>query len=212
MPFHRLVLASASPRRLRLLREIGLDPLVLPVSIEERGIPGESAREMVLRLSEAKGRAAAGSLPDSGESSLILAADTAVVLGKRVLGKPRSAEEAHEMLRRLRRRAHEVLTGVFLLRTDDGRSVRAVESSRVRFRDYEDQAILDYVAGGEPMDKAGAYAIQGGGARFVEVLEGSRSNVIGLPVERMAAWLDRIGLRTEQLRPRDQELDSTNCP
>jgi len=176
---------------------------------------------MVLRLAEKKGRAAARRLPDPDAPSVVLAADTAVVLGSRVLGKPGCAEEACEMLRLLRSRSHEVLTGVFILRTDDGRVVREVESSRVRFRDYDDRAIRDYVADGEPMDKAGAYAIQAGGARFAEAVEGSWSNVVGLPVERLEAWLSRLGLGLADLAarsategpgagPEDQLLDSTN--
>jgi len=210
MPLHRLVLASASPRRLLLLREIGLSPLVRPVRIEERPAAGETPRAMVLRLAEAKGRAAAAELSEPEGASVILAADTAVVLGRRVLGKPASAVEARAMLRLLSGRTHEVLTGVFLLRTDDGRSARGVESSRVRFRDYGDRTIREYVAGGEPMDKAGAYAIQGGGARLAEAVEGSRANVIGLPVERLEGWLARIGLDLDRLGRDGQEADSAN--
>jgi len=210
MDRYRLVLASASPRRLRLLREIGLAPLVRPVRIEERLAGGETPREMVLRLAEAKGRAAAGLLGGAGRRAVILAADTAVVLGQRVLGKPGSPAEARAMLRLLRGRTHEVLTGVFLLRADDGRSVRCVESSRVRFRDYDDATIDGYVAGGEPLDKAGSYAIQGGGEQLAETVEGSRANVIGLPVERLGSWLSGLGLSLAQLGEEDQPADSTN--
>jgi septum formation protein len=207
---YRLVLASASPRRLWLLREAGLRPLVRPVRIEERAVAGETPRAMVLRLAEAKGRAAAGELAEAERPGVILGADTAVVLGLRALGKPESPAEARAMLRLLRGRTHEVLTGVFLLRTDDGRTARAVESSRVRFREYDDRTIREYVAGGEPMDKAGAYAIQGEGARLAEAVEGSRANVIGLPVERLETWLARIGLELEQLGPEGQPADSAN--
>lgn len=214
---HRFVLASASPRRLRLLRGIGLDPLVLPVQVEERAVPNEAPRTMVLRLAEKKGRAAARRLTDADAPCVILAADTAVVLGRRILGKPASAAEARAMLRLLRGRTHEVLTGVFILRTDDERTVREVECSHVRFRGYDEAAIRDYVAGGEPLDKAGAYAIQGGGARLAEGLEGSWSNVVGLPVEKLEAWLSRIGLNRSDLalesesagRP-GQPFDSAN--
>lgn len=217
MPRYRLVLASASPRRLDLLRGIGLLPVVRPVRIEESLAQNESPRSMVLRLAEAKGRAAARQLDDPGAADVVLAADTAVVLGRRVLGKPGSPAEARAMLALLRGRTHEVLTGVFLLRTDDGRSARAIESSRVRFRAYDDETIRGYVEGGEPMDKAGAYAIQGGGARLAEAVEGSRANVIGLPVERLDSWLARIGLELSQLEgaepgsaPDGQPADSTN--
>lgn len=190
-----LYLASASPRRLALLRQIGLDPVARPAAVAERPLPGESPRDLVLRLAELKGRtAAAGIAADGDADALILAADTAVVLNGDVLGKPESGAAAEEMLRRLRGRKHEVLTGVFLLRTDDGRSLAEVESTGVRFRDYDDATIRDYVAGGEPLDKAGAYGIQGRGALLARSIDGSWSNVVGLPVERLPLWLERIGI------------------
>ena len=103
------------------------------------------------------------------------------------------------MLRHLRGRTHEVLTGVWIARTDDGSSVAGLESTAVRFRNYDDALIRAYVATGEPLDKAGAYAIQGRGALFAEQIEGSWSNVVGFPLERLPGWLRRIGLTIEQL-------------
>jgi septum formation protein len=156
---------------------------------------GESPGAMVCRLAELKGRTLASRIaPESEDGALILAADTAVVLDDEVLGKPVDAGEAEEMLRRLRGRTHEVLTGVFLLRTDDGRSVCEIEATRVAFRAYDDATIRDYVAGGEPLDKAGAYGIQGRGALLTQGIDGSWSNVVGLPVERLPLWFDRIGI------------------
>jgi septum formation protein len=191
----RLHLASASPRRLQLLRQIGLDPIARPARVEENVLRGESPPELVRRLAELKGRTAASRIaPQSGDGALILAADTAVVLDGDVLGKPKDARQAWDMLQRLRGRTHEVLTGVFLLRTDDGRSVCEHETTRVTFCEYDDAIIRDYVAGGEPLDKAGAYGIQGRGALLARGLEGSWSNVVGLPVERLPRWLDRIGI------------------
>jgi len=191
----RLYLASASPRRLQLLGQIGLDAVARPACVEERVLPGESPAEIVRRLAELKGRTVASRIAtESDDEALILAADTAVVLDGDVLGKPEDAGQAEEMLRRLRGRTHEVLTGVFLLRTDDGRSVCEGEATRVMFRDYDDTMIRDYVGGGEPLDKAGAYGIQGRGALLTERIEGSWSNVVGLPVERLPLWLDRIGI------------------
>lgn len=195
-PF-RLYLASASPRRLQLLRQIGLAPLPRPALLEERAEDGERPTTLVRRLAETKGRAVVPQIAcesAAAGTALILAADTAVVVAGEVLGKPTDPADAERMLRRLRGRTHEVLTGVFLLRTDDGRSVCEVESTRVTFGELGDETIRDYVAGGESLDKAGAYGIQGRGALFVERIDGSWSNVVGLPVERLPAWFARIGV------------------
>jgi septum formation protein len=197
----RLILASRSPRRIELLAQLGLVPTrVLPTDIEESSVPGEDPRELVLRLAEAKGRAALGRLGRGEPPALVLAADTAVVLEHSVLGKPRDAEHAARMLRLLRGRIHEVLTGVFLLRTDDGRSTVGVATTRVRLRDFDEETIRRYVASGEPMDKAGSYGIQGEGSRFVESIEGSWSNVVGLPLEPLREWASRIGVELGELR------------
>ena len=111
-----------------------------------------------------------------------------------MLGKPRDTAEAALMLAELRGRTHEVLTAVFLARTDDGRATTGVESTRVRFREFEDETIRDYVASGEPLDKAGAYGLQGRGVLLTERIEGSWSNVVGLPLERLPEWLARLDL------------------
>ena len=196
----RLYLASGSPRRLRLLREIGLDPHPVPQQMAEHGQPLESARDMVLRLAEAKARIGAAGIPDSAPPGVVLAADTAVVAAGEILGKPRDAADAEAMLRRLRGKTHEVLTGVFLLRTHDPRSTSGIECTRVRFREVDDATIRAYVATGEPLDKAGAYGIQGGGAMLSESVDGSWSNVVGLPLERLPGWLRRLGVELHQLR------------
>jgi septum formation protein len=190
----RFYLASASPRRLELLREIGVDPRCVPADLDEAVAPGESPRRRVLRLAEAKGRAVAERL--RGEpAGLILAADTAVVIDGEDLGKPADAAAAETMLQRLRGRDHDVLTGVFLLRTDDGRHHAGVDATLVRFREYDRRTIRAYVASGEPLDKAGAYGIQGrGAALLVQRIEGSWSNVVGLPLERLPEWMGKIGL------------------
>jgi septum formation protein len=195
----RLVLASASPRRSELLRQAGHDPLVLPADVPEPRLEGESPETMVGRLAEVKARAVVPALARDSGPYLVLGADTAVVLDGRVLGKPGDPAEARSMLRSLREREHEVLTGVFLLRTDDGRGTTGVGRTRVNFSTYDDEWIESYVAGGEPMDKAGAYAIQGGAASVVTGIEGSWSNVVGLPLECLPAWLDRIGLAFDRL-------------
>jgi septum formation protein len=189
-----LILASASPRRLALLMELGLTPKVVPAHVDESMENGEPPQAYVMRLAEAKCRAV-GRLPEfAGKRFLVVAADTAVVVGDRTLGKPAGEAEAVEMLRLLRGRRHEVLTAVFLLRCDDGRFAGGVDSTRVHFGDYDERAINDYVAGGEPLDKAGAYAIQGGGRRLATKVEGSWSNVVGLPLEKMSLWMSEIDL------------------
>jgi len=194
MSRHRIVLASASPRRLDLLRQMGVEPDVRPASLLEEPLPGETPSEQALRLAEAKGRAVAAALADGGLPSVVLAADTIVVTDGSPLGKPASPDQARDMLRRLSGRVHEVLTGVWLGRTDDGRSASLVETSRVRFHSCPESVVRWYVSTGEPMDKAGAYAVQGLGALLVAEVEGSWTNVVGLPVEKLAPMLNRIGL------------------
>ena len=194
-----LYLASASPRRRVLLERLGLKPIVRPAPIDERPAPGETPEALVLRLAETKGRWLERHLADPA-SGLVLAADTAVVLDGSVLGKPVDRAEAASMLRRLRGRVHEVLTGVFLLRRDEERSTCAFDRSRVHFRAFDDATLEAYVQSGEGDDKAGAYGLQGAGARLVERVDGSWSNVVGLPLERLPGWLESIGIDLEELR------------
>jgi len=204
----RLVLASASPRRQALLRRLGLSPEVLPSDLPEQALPGESPRATVTRLAEAKGRHVLARLGDSAPACVVLAADTAVVLDGQVLGKPSDGADSTRMLRALSGRTHEVLTAVFLVRTDDDRALCEVERSRVRFREYDERTIAEYVASGEGGDKAGGYGIQGRGARLAAAVEGSLSNVVGLPIERLADWLARIGVDLDRLRERGADLTS----
>jgi septum formation protein len=195
----RLVLASASPRRLDLLRHLGLTPVPRPSNLHEDVLPEESPRDLVLRLAEAKGRSVASSLGPDEPASVVLAADTGVVIDGHALGKPRDPEDARSMLRTLRGRTHQVMTSVFLLRTDDGRHTCDLERTRVTFRDYDEATIDAYVSTCEPLDKAGAYGIQGGGADLVDRVEGSWTNVVGLPLERLDGWLARIGVDLKRL-------------
>ncbi len=195
----RLYLASASPRRLTLLRQVGLDPTPLPQHVDEGTVDGETAQARVLRLAETKGRSAESVLAESDAPALIVAADTEVVLAKEVLGKPRDSDHAKATLRRLRGREHHVLTGVFICRADNGSSVSGVESTCVRFRTFDEATISAYVASGEPLDKAGAYGIQGRGALLTAGIEGSWSNVVGFPLERLPDWLHEIGVDLHEL-------------
>jgi nucleoside triphosphate pyrophosphatase len=179
----RLVLASASPRRARILRELGVAFRVVVSHADETLRPDEEGGAAVERLARAKALAVA-----SGETLPVLAADTEVVCDGRILGKPRDEDDAGAMLRRLRGRTHEVLTGVCIV--DRGVACSGVERSRVTLAPMSEGEIRWYVATGEPLDKAGGYHVDGKGALFVEGVEGSPSNVAGLPV-RLALRLFR---------------------
>ncbi|MEM1178062.1 MAG: Maf family protein [Acidobacteriota bacterium] len=172
----RLILASGSPRRRDLLAGLGLHPDVRPVDIDESPRPGEDATTYVSRLAREKARERA----EPGE--LILAADTVVALDGQLLGKPSDRDDAKRMLRSLSGRGHHVLTGVAVYEPAADRLEVEVVSTAVHFNALSDDEIEWYVDGGEPMDKAGAYGIQGQAAIFIERLEGNYSNVVGLPL------------------------------
>lgn len=176
-----LILASASPRRVELLQEVGVEFEQIPAYIDESVLGDEPPEEYVVRLAEAKARAV------WRRGTRTLGADTVVVLGTEVLGKPEGPSHAWRMLRGLSGRAHRVLTGVAVF---DGDSCDTLcEETRVSFRHLEDHEIESYIVGGEPLDKAGSYGIQGEAARFVESVSGSYSNVVGLPVEAVLPML-----------------------
>jgi septum formation protein len=187
-----LVLASRSPRRAELLRLVGARFEVVPAEVDERPLADERAEAHVLRLAEAKARAAAHAAnagPEGDErggagggETLVLGADTIVTLDREILGKPSGREEAARMLRALSGRVHEVWTGLFLYDPARSRGVGEAVRSIVKFARLSDDEIERYVATAEPLDKAGAYAVQGYGAVFVEAIEGSYSNVVGLPL------------------------------
>jgi septum formation protein len=183
----RLVLASSSPRRAALLREAGFTFDVAPVEVDEALHAGEAAEAYVERLARAKAAAAAPHAPDA----VILGADTTVVVDGQVLGKPLDSADAGRMLRLLSGRTHEVLTGICV--RADRRSLIHVEPSRVRMATLNDAEIDWYVATGEPFDKAGGYAAQGLASRFIESIEGSYSNVVGLPVASVYHLLNQLG-------------------
>jgi septum formation protein len=181
----RLLLASTSPRRAELLRAAGFEFDVAPSDVDETPLPGERPREYVLRLAIEKARVAR---PAPGQ--VVLGADTTVVIDEIILGKPATAEEATAMLSRLAGRVHEVWTGVALRK--DGREVSEVDITRVEFAPMTTAEIAWYVASGEPEGKAGAYAVQGLASRFVTHIEGSYSNIVGLPVALVYQLLGRL--------------------
>ena len=182
----RLILASGSPRRRELLAKMGYEFEILVPDVDEH-VQGP-AREVVDILSRRKADAAAAQLRDG----VIIASDTLVSMNGDVLGKPGDEADAHRMLRELSGHTHEVYTGVTLADAADGRRLSRVVCTRVRFRNLTDDEIRTYIRTGEPMDKAGAYAIQGGAHGFVEGLEGSYENVIGFPVDDIQAMLDEF--------------------
>jgi septum formation protein len=184
-------LASASPRRSELLRQIGVRFEVRPAALDERQLPNEAAAAYVLRLAAAKADAVGATLPPEAQAP-VLAADTAVVLGGEVLGKPADAEAALRMLERLSGRAHLVLTAVAL--RCGGATMTALSESEVRFRATTAAERRAYCATEEPLDKAGGYGIQGRAAVFVESLRGSYSGVVGLPLYETALLLERCGV------------------
>ena len=181
----RFVLASASPRRRELLAAAGLEVDVDPVDVDERQLTGEPAAAYVERVARLKAAAGAARHPQR----VVVGADTAVVIDGDVLGKPRDAADAGSMLRRLSGRDHDVITGVAV--ASAGRVESFVERTRVTMAPLSAGDIEAYGASGEPLDKAGAYAIQGGARRFITGYEGSYSNVVGLPMERLSAILSR---------------------
>ncbi len=189
-----LVLASASPRRKELLSQIGYDFRVVPSDIPEIRHPGETPAAFVGRLAYEKAKSVFGRLQQelTGERLVVLGADTIVLAAEEVLGKPRDTQDAVRMLRLLSERIHQVITGVCLF--SNGSTEVAIESTWVEMREIADTEIAEYVATGEPMDKAGAYAIQGYAARWIPRIQGCYFNVVGLPLALVSGLIERQGL------------------
>jgi septum formation protein len=215
----RIILASSSPRRIELMKNLGFKFEVIPSNIEEMIDANKTPAQMVIELAKKKGRAVyesavAKSQSDSSASSttsvtdsegkagggrtMILSADTTVVLDQRLIGKPTSEDDARLMLRMLSGRVHDVFTGVAIIvkGPQDKAPVEylSFEMSHVFFRGVTDAEINSYVATGEPMDKAGAYALQGIGSAFVQKIEGCFTNVIGLPIPLVVSMMRRAGI------------------
>ena len=187
-----IILASASPRRRELLHQFGLRPEVRPQQLDESAVPGESPAGLAARLASAKCRQAVES--SSGQDQIFLAADTVVVHRETILGKPRDMDDARRMLELLGGQVHQVLTAVSLHRSGNGAQIDRIRATDVRFRTLDRRWIDWYLATGEPVDKAGAYGIQGRGAVLVDSIRGSWANVVGLPVEMLPEWLAELGV------------------
>jgi septum formation protein len=196
LPGSVLILASASPRRAELLTAAGIPFEVRPAAVDESIHPGEDARGYALRVATEKAR----SVLASSDGRPVLAADTVVVVNGQILGKPVDPDDAARMLRLLSGRTHEVLTAVVLVPVGNGEHPRErimnaqVEVTAVEFARLDNDEIDWYVRTGEPSDKAGAYAIQGAASRFVTRIQGSYSNVVGLPMALVYAMCSRAGI------------------
>jgi septum formation protein len=188
----KLVLASASPRRAEILRNAGFAFAAQPALLDESRRPAELPVDSVRRLALEKARAAAESCRPSGEC-LFVGADTIVEAGEEILGKPESEEDARRMLRRLSGQVHEVHTGLALLLRPGAMERVVAETTRVAFAPLSHAEIESYIATGEPFGKAGAYAIQGVGGRYVTRIEGSYFNVVGFPLARFYSLLQEFG-------------------
>jgi septum formation protein len=187
----QIYLASRSPRRRELLTQVGVRFAVLEADTDETRHPGEQPEDYVLRLALEKARAVRQSMPRADDRP-VLGADTAVVIGERILGKPEDREDALGMMRLLSGRAHRVLTAVALIGTDGERT--DLSETRVTFRTLDEDEVLRYWRTGEPRDKAGGYGIQGYGALFVSGLNGSYSGVMGLPLFETGRLLSQVGI------------------
>jgi septum formation protein len=188
----KLILASASPRRAEILAAAGIPFETHPTNIDELRRAGESTVQLVERLARTKAETAARAMR-SAEPAIILGADTVVVLGDEVLGKPLDAANAREMLMKLRGREHQVITGFAAMHVSDGAIRLGHETTRVWLMPMSDADVDDYVATGEPLDKAGAYAIQGVAGKFIPKIEGDYFNVVGLPLARVWQALTELG-------------------
>lgn len=184
-----IILASGSPRRKELMEMLGVPVKIIPAKGEEKAPEGASPAELVMALASAKGREVAALCE---KDDVIVAADTIVWVNGGVYGKPRTKEQAFEMLSVLSGNTHEVYTGISIIK--NGREELEYEISRVTFRELSDDEIERYIATGEPMDKAGAYGAQGLGALFVKSIDGDFFNVMGLPLCRLGQMLKKQGV------------------
>lgn len=190
---NKIILASNSPRRLTLLRQIGIDPVVIPSHVPEYIQEGESPEDSALRLATAKAREVVGRFMEG----FIIGADTVVVVDSEQLGKPADERDARRMLRLLSGRSHSVITGLAVIDAKRSEVKTTIVRTTVRFKQLTEEEIDAYIATGDPMDKAGAYGIQGRAAAFIEGIEGCYSNVVGLPLSELVEMLKSFGWKIE---------------
>jgi septum formation protein len=189
----KLILASASPRRAQILRDAGLRFEIVRINVRESRKPGENARAMTRRLALAKARAAVARLSRHTPETIVIGADTTISVKGNILGKPQSSAAARKMLTKVSGRTHRVTTSVAAIRLPHHAERIVTETTRVRFAPLTTAEIQEYVSTGEPLDKAGAYGVQGIGGRYVEKIEGCYFNVVGLPLARIYRLLINLG-------------------
>ena len=204
----KIVLASASPRRRELLGLLGLDFVIEDSGVPEETDPAESPAESAVRLARQKAERVASRFADA----LVLGADTVVVAGREILGKPVDPEDARRMLQLLRNRWHFVITGVALIDSGNGRQEARFVETGVQMADYSDADIEKYIRTGEPFDKAGSYAVQGLGGRLVARVEGCYTNVVGLPVCEVAEMLHEFGVKVAAVPAPCTDSAGAPCP
>lgn len=192
---NRIVLASASPRRDQLLRTLGIEARIMPSDADESFDSNATPSEIAIELAVRKALAVGDTLRLRGEPGIVIGADTIVVQGGRILGKPDNPEHALAMLTELQGTWHEVYTGVAVIDVPSGKSATGVRTTRVHMKSCSNEQLARYIATGEPADKAGAYAIQGLGAALVESIEGCYTNVVGLPLSLLGDMLTQFGVR-----------------
>lgn len=189
-PTQTIILASGSPRRRQLLGALGLPFEIVTSGVSENIPPDLTPEQAMQMLAERKASAVAANIP----AGLVIGSDTEVVLGSQILGKPQDTDDAARILRALRGRPHKVITGLAVIDASTSAVETGIVSTLVHMADYTDEQIAAYVASGEPMDKAGAYAIQGLGGALVACIEGCYNNVVGFPLCEVAAVLARFGV------------------
>jgi len=190
----KLILASASPRRAEILRDAGIAFTMLSSAVDETTMPEEAPQDLVRRLALAKAELVAARAVGP---AIVIAADTIVALEGAILGKPRTSDDARQMLEKLSGRTHSVMTGVALIRLPDVERREFIETTQVHFASISRDEIVKYLSSGEPFDKAGAYAIQGLGGRFIPRIDGCYFNVVGLPLARLCKELAELGWSEE---------------
>ncbi len=202
-----IILASQSPRRQQFLRELGIPFSVTHANIDESCLPGEMPQHLVSRLSEKKAATVAEKYPDA----LVIAADTIVVLGETVLGKPDDAADARRILKKLRNRRHFVLSSITLLRAATGQRFSALSSTTINMRNYSDAEIDAYIATGDPLDKAGAYAIQHKDFSPVLCWDGCYAGVMGFPLYDLSLGLAQFGVSVPDVAAVCSSISGVAC-
>lgn len=185
----KIILASSSPRRKEILEKYNLNPITVGAKIQEKQFEGERPEQIAMALAFEKGFYVSNSF---NNDEIIIGADTIVVLGDKILGKPKDEEDAFQILRLLSGKVHHVITGISIIKAGSNIKVIDYETTLVKFRELEDEQIIRYIHTKEPMDKAGAYGIQGFGQILVEKIDGCYSNVVGLPIVKLEYLLNKF--------------------